>query len=75
MYRYSNKLCGDYCLKQNLLITTGGVEKRVDTVGNSEEEDESSFVGGSEEEETDLRVQQEVGAIVKAEYLALRNGS
>ena len=52
------------------------MEKRVDTVGNSEEEDETSSAGDSEEEdetssagdseeeETDPRVQQEVGKIV-----------
>ena len=43
------------------------MEKRVGTVGNSEEEDELRSVGDSEEEEeeeTDPRVQQEVGKIV-----------
>ena len=42
------------------------MEKTVDTVGNSEEEDELRSVGDSEEEEeeTDPRVQQEVGKIV-----------
>ena len=46
----------------------------MDAVGNLEE-DESSSVGGSEEEETDPSVQQEVGEIVKAECLALQNGT
>ena len=46
----------------------------MDTVGNLEEH-ESSSVGNSEEEETDLRVQQEVGEMVRAECLALQNGS
>ena len=45
-------------------ITTDEVEERVDTVGNLEEE--SSSVGDSEREETDPRVKQEVGEIVKA---------
>ena len=45
-------------------ITTDEVEERVDTVGDLEEE--SSSVGDSEGEETDPRVKQEVGEIVKA---------
>ena len=42
------------------------MEKRVDTVGNLEEEDELRSVGDSEEaeDETDPRVQQEVGKTV-----------
>ena len=42
----------------------------MDAVENLEE-DESSSVGDSELEESDSRVQQEVGEIVKAECLAL----
>ena len=56
----------------------------MDTVGDLEEEElrsmgdsehESSSVGDSEEQETNPRVQQEVGEIVMAECLVLRNGS
>ena len=48
------------------------MEERVDTAEDSEEdnlsseESESSSVGDSEEEETDPRVREEVGEIVKA---------
>ena len=67
-------------LTQISLTATDEVEERVDTVGNlgedepssvGDSEDESSSVGDSEEEETDPRVQQVVGEIVKAECLAL----
>ena len=47
----------------------GDSEDESSSVGDSE--DESSSVGDSEEEETDPRVQQGVGEIVKAECLAL----
>ena len=63
-------------VKRKFLITTDEVEERVDTAGDSEgiklssfrysEEGEASSVGDSEEEETDPRVQEEVGEIVKA---------
>ena len=63
-------------IKGKFLITTDEVEQRVDTVGVSEEDELSSFrdskegesssVGDSEEEETDPRVREEVGEIVKA---------
>ena len=41
------------------------MEKRADTVGNSEKEDELSSAGDpkEEKEETDPRVQQEVGKL------------
>ena len=54
------------------LITTDELEERVNTVEDSEEdklsseESEPSSVGDLEEEETDPRVQEEVGEIVKA---------
>jgi len=63
---------------KNSFVTTDEMEER----GNLKEdesssvrdsEDESSSVGGSEEEESDLRVQQEVGKIIKC--LALGKGS
>ena len=49
--------------------SVGDSEDESSSVGDSE--DESSSVGDSEEEETDPRVQQGVGEIVKAECLAL----
>ena len=39
------------CLYEKFLITTDEVEKRVDTVGNLEEEDKLRSVGHSEEED------------------------
>ena len=61
-------------LKIKFINTTDEVEERVDTAGDLQEDesssagdsDESSSGGGSDEEETDLRVQQEVGELVKA---------
>ena len=66
---HTNKLCGDSeavaHLKIKSLITTDGVEGRVDTAEDSEEDELSSF-GDSEEEETHPRVREEVGEIVNA---------
>ena len=65
---HTNKLCGDSEAVAHLkikFITTDGVEKRLDTAEDSEEDELSSF-GDSEEEETDPRVREEVGEIVKA---------
>ena len=61
-------------LKIKFINTTDEVEERVDTAGDLQEDessstgdsDESSSGEGSDEEETDLRVQQEVGELVKA---------
>ena len=71
--RYNNKLCVEWeAIAHHFLIVTDEVEQRVDTVEDSvedslsSEESESSSVGDSEEEETDPRVREEVGEIVKA---------
>ena len=63
VYCFMNKLCGDWesTVKEKLLLHE--VEERVDTAGDSEE-DESISVGDSGEEETDPQVQEEVGEIV-----------
>ena len=71
-----NKLCVEWeAIAHHFLLTADEVQERVDTVGDSEEdklssvgdseEGESSSVGDSEEE-TDPRVREEVGEIVKA---------
>ena len=66
-------MCVDWeAIAHHFLLTTDEVQERVDTVEDSEEdnlsseESEPSSVGDSEEEETDPRVRQEVGEIVKA---------
>ena len=71
--RYKNKLCVEWeTIAHHFLITADEVEQRVDTAEDSEEgklsseESEPSSVGDSEEEETDPRVREEVGQIVKA---------
>ena len=65
-----------FTLKETFVITTDEVEERVDTARDSKEdelssfgdseEDKSSSVGDSEEEQTDPRVQEEVGEIVRS---------
>ena len=59
-----------FTLKEMFVITTDEVEEWVDTAGDSERDELSSF-GDSEEEETDPRVREEVGEMFTCSTMAV----